>query len=367
MELLEIVLILITLLTTIAGSIYILFKRGVRNANVYLGTLLILFAYFLFYCVLFWSRMDTDLLTQLTFTYQLCFALYGPLFYLYVRQLALEKKFSPIDLLHLLPLAISIINYWPFYVLPFPRKVEAIVNGHPSKYFNIPLDFDLTLTALTLAYGVFTWYTFRRKFTIEKTLYWFNFICLTFVLVAVLQLLYIILNRANLITGRLDYLLTFLIIIFIYATYYLSWIYEKVVVGQLDILKYVPKFVKYQRTGLSANFSTELKTKLVKLMEEEKPYLESDLNLEELANMLDISRHHTSQVINEHFNQSFNDYINKYRIDEAKSLLSSDEYTSLTIIEVSYRVGFNNRITFYNAFKKSEGISPSDFRKRKKS
>ncbi|GAA4277075.1 hypothetical protein GCM10022259_17990 [Aquimarina mytili] len=95
-------------------------------------------------------------------------------------------------------------------------------------------------------------------------------------------------------------------------------------------------------------------------METEKPYLDNELRLDYLAKKLNLSRHHMSQVINEHFDLSFFDFINKYRIDEAKEKLSNT--TGLSMSEILYTCGFNNRVSFYKAFKKFTKITPTEYK-----
>jgi len=122
------------------------------------------------------------------------------------------------------------------------------------------------------------------------------------------------------------------------------------------------KNIKYEKTGLSEAFSLELKNKLEHLMENEKLYLEHELKLDNIAELLNISRHHASQVINENFNMRFYDYINSYRIEEAKKKLCTGfENSSQSISDIAYQCGFNNRVSFYKAFKKVTHITPKEY------
>lgn len=128
------------------------------------------------------------------------------------------------------------------------------------------------------------------------------------------------------------------------------------------VLPFNQKSTKYEKTGLSESFSQELKDKLENFMTEEKLYLNHELRLGDIADLLNISRHHASQVINENFQMSFYDYVNSYRIEEAKSKLESDfGNTSTSISDVAYQCGFNNRVSFYKAFKKITRITPKEF------
>lgn len=118
---------------------------------------------------------------------------------------------------------------------------------------------------------------------------------------------------------------------------------------------------KYAHSGISEALAGDLKNKVLQLMEEEKVYLDSDLKLKDLADRLGLSVPNTSQLINQNLNKDFNTFINEYRIDAAIDLLESN--ASLTLQNVAYETGFNNNVTFYKAFKKYKGTSPSEYLK----
>lgn len=96
-------------------------------------------------------------------------------------------------------------------------------------------------------------------------------------------------------------------------------------------------------------------------MRSEKPYLDPELKLVGLSDRLNIPSNHLSQVINEQLNLSFFDFINKYRVDEAKDILK-DRSSNDTLLKIAFDVGFNNKVSFNNYFKKLTGITPSQFR-----
>ncbi len=68
-------------------------------------------------------------------------------------------------------------------------------------------------------------------------------------------------------------------------------------------------------------------------------------------------------MINRHFQKNFFEFINGYRIDEAKKLLANEKYEKVTIIEIMAQVGFNSKATFNTFFKKLVGVTPSQYRK----
>ena len=95
-------------------------------------------------------------------------------------------------------------------------------------------------------------------------------------------------------------------------------------------------------------------------MDEEKPYLNPDITIEELARDLEMSVNDLSVTLNRHFQLNFFEFINQYRVREAKTLLLSKANTTIT--DLFYEAGFNTKSVFYSAFKKSEGVTPSQYR-----
>jgi YesN/AraC family two-component response regulator len=118
---------------------------------------------------------------------------------------------------------------------------------------------------------------------------------------------------------------------------------------------------KYLKSGLTPSLSVELKEELINLFTVQKVYRDSSLNLETLSEKLNTTRHNTSQIINEHFDMNFFELINKFRIDEAIDLLIEDKNGNLNIIDIAYEVGYNNKVTFNKAFKKTTSLTPTEF------
>jgi AraC-like DNA-binding protein len=85
----------------------------------------------------------------------------------------------------------------------------------------------------------------------------------------------------------------------------------------------------------------------------EKPYLNSELSLGDLATKLDMPRHHLSETINHKLQKNFYNYIKEHRINEIKPLLQNPQNSSKTITTLAYQVGFNSRTAFDIFFKKS--------------
>lgn len=120
--------------------------------------------------------------------------------------------------------------------------------------------------------------------------------------------------------------------------------------------------IKYKNSGLTTDAGNELAESLHQLMQKEKLYRESELKLETLSATLGIPKHYVSQIINQHYGVNFFEYINLLRIEEAKQLLTAPDKQSLNIIEVAYAVGYNTKNTFNNAFRRIVGITPTEYR-----
>ena len=103
--------------------------------------------------------------------------------------------------------------------------------------------------------------------------------------------------------------------------------------------------------------------KLIALMEHEKPYLDFELTLQKLAIQANIPERELSLLINHHLNKHFFDFINEYRIQDAKLLLTDPEKKEVTVLEILYQIGFNSKSSFYTAFKKATNMTPSAYRK----
>lgn len=100
---------------------------------------------------------------------------------------------------------------------------------------------------------------------------------------------------------------------------------------------------------------------LTSYMENKKPYLDFDLTLQKLATQVNMPEKELSILINQKIGKHFFDFINEYRIEDAKILLRNQP--QLTVLEILYQVGFNSKSSFYTAFKKETETTPSDYRK----
>ncbi|WP_372775460.1 helix-turn-helix domain-containing protein [Mangrovibacterium sp.] len=107
----------------------------------------------------------------------------------------------------------------------------------------------------------------------------------------------------------------------------------------------------------------DLKDSLIKLLEEEKLYLNSEIRITELCKRMITNRTYLSRLINEEFGLSFSDFINSYRVRYAGELLAADKDETLSIAQVAEKSGFGSLSSFNRAFRKAMGVGPGSFRK----
>jgi AraC-like DNA-binding protein len=103
--------------------------------------------------------------------------------------------------------------------------------------------------------------------------------------------------------------------------------------------------------------------KLVKYMDEKKPYLDAELTLTELAKGLNITRTQLSSLINEGTGNNFYDFINKYRVEEVKRLMVDPTMKNYNMLGLALEAGFKSKSTFNLIFKRFTGLTPSEYRK----
>ena len=119
------------------------------------------------------------------------------------------------------------------------------------------------------------------------------------------------------------------------------------------------------------NGLTELKRKeilknLVEFVEKNEIYLKKDLTIHDISKEININSSYISNVLNQDLKCNFVTFINTYRINKAKEILLSRNYSNYTIEAISELVGFNSKSSFNNAFKQISGITPSEFKKENK-
>lgn len=123
---------------------------------------------------------------------------------------------------------------------------------------------------------------------------------------------------------------------------------------------------KYRKN--TVNYDKQLESKYLDLianyMKVDKPFLNENCNIQSVSLALNITVHQLSSIINQCFQRSFSDYINEFRIAEAKILLVDSKYKNLTLESIGFECGFGSKSNFNKTFKKLTNYTPSEFRKQ---
>lgn len=131
--------------------------------------------------------------------------------------------------------------------------------------------------------------------------------------------------------------------------------------GKYNIRQFKEIAVSYQ-TSISPEILDELYTRVVRKLLIEKRYMLKNYTAKQLAEDLETNSRYISAVCNTRFHMNYSTLINKYRIEEAMSVLIDRRYLHLNMEDISDMVGFANRQSFYAAFYKQQGCTPRDYR-----
>lgn len=360
-------------------SIYLFTKPENRDANKWLAFLLIAISLHLFEYGADISGITLKYPFLLASTYPLLFC-FGPFYYIYCHYL-LDKNYKAgiKSTLHFIPSLLVLLMMIPFYSMLSNQKISFIQNFASKGNVIIPTE-QLVFMAVHVIQTVIYVYAaykfilkkeeelkeFSSDVLVVKKINWLNTFSLYFAIYLILYFLLVLaLNFINSYQLQIDYVMLLITSLSLYAIGYSA-------IQSPEIFKTLPdlEFLSFERNSQipqtehkNGNRFPELKEKLLEFMETNKPYLKSDLKISDLADSLSVPYHHLSQLINDEFLVNFYDFINKYRIEDAKKLLIEDN-RNFKILAIAYEVGFNSKATFNRVFKKFTGLTPSEFKEK---
>ena len=131
--------------------------------------------------------------------------------------------------------------------------------------------------------------------------------------------------------------------------------------GKYNISEKKEKEAAY-RSLVSPRMMDEMQEKILNIIVMQKKYRDKDYSAKKLAEDLGTNTRYISAVVNVRFHMNYTSFVNKYRIEEAMSILVDKRYQNLRIEEVSDMVGFANRQSFYASFYKVTGITPKEYK-----
>lgn len=341
-----------------------LISNSNRKANIILSIILVL-AMLMLYGRYVYSRHFNNEIFQWSLVVDSIVFLFGPLMYLYIKRLLFkEYKIKFTTLFHSIPfllwLSYALILLFKFSPNEF---LNYYLDGHLTIAFDIVSVSMMVLNCAYLILSVMLVKRFRRKerqiISFEQSpIFYLNafLIAFSFCLAA---WIFGYLNRV-----LFDSLIP-------YFSYEIIWIAIPMfiyVIGYFSLKQpalfrvHDSKEMSLQRKNrLSERDAILLKENLDNLIIDHKIYLQSDLTLVDVSERLETSTHNVSWLLNNVYRTTFYDFINGYRIQEFIHKIENNEHQKLTILALSYDVGFNSKSTFNKAFKLNMKDTPSNF------
>lgn len=367
------------------GVFFLSGERGQSVANRCLGFFMLALTAIITEIVLCYTNYMFRVLWLIDFSEPINFVV-GPLFFFFVYarvHYRLPKGWG----WHLIPFGIWIINSITWFYQPVEFKYNSYIHAyHPeltyvhsddyiSHDFMNLRDYVTEITLIScLIYGVWACLIVWRAYRQAGKRFWGDELSrlnqLRNLTLLNVSFPFVILTvKPNYYEDLGDYILACYVTALIYATSYLI-MRGSTFFGdeQPELLSDVvsdpviePK-KKYEKSALSEEVEDAVLAKLTRLLDTEKPYLDSDLSLPKLAARLDTSPHHLSQLLNDRLGQNFFDWLATHRIAEAKCLLNDPSTAHLKIDEIAERVGYNSPSAFHTAFKRLTNQTPAQFR-----
>ncbi len=298
---------------------------------------------------------------------------YGPCLYLYTRiQTRDEKKWNNKDWFHFVPFILfTILSFLPglSYASLKTKSTESNFSLLFFQCFSVMSWISISIYAY-LVHKLIEQHSLNllEKFSylsIDNTLSWVNRFSIFFLIVLSIQViisLYTNFSAQSIISGKVN---GWLLLGFLYVLSFF-FIRQDSVFVRTKNSEESSKKEKYVKSGLTEDRIKDLAQSLVKYMETEKPYLNSDLMISDIATAMNINVNHLSQIINANFQKNFFMFINDYRIAEVISKMKDPVYSEFPVLRIAYDAGFNSKSSFNSIFRKSTGLTPLEFRTKKK-
>ena len=304
--------------------------------------------------------------------------LHGPFLYLYIHALINnESKFNINSFLHFAPFIF--FNFYLIAVSFFPETSGNIRLDHVESEIGAPwlFNFFLILTALSgpvyfilsinlfkkLDINIFNNFSTIENINLDwlrKLVYTFAVVWTVLVAIATIHHVFHLFSWIFCADGLSLSISGFIILIGYFG------LKQKEIFSGYDKELFITEdtATKYEGSGLKESDALQYAERLKNFMDVERPYLNPDLNLPQLAKDLDIPSHQLSQVINKNIGLNFFDFINSYRVEEIKAKIANPEYNKFSLLGIAFESGFNSKSAFNRVFKNLSGETPSQYKKR---
>lgn len=362
-------------ITLFSGLNYIIFsailfsrKSVTKKANKILGFLFALLALYSILVSFYYTALETHNLNLLSyyvpFDLILLFSL-GPCLFFYVKVLLGQNiRFNPfyhaLLVIQYIP-AISFIVY--FLIQDNPTRINLLITNFEKGLWHINLLNILVyiqmITYLLFSYRIINiqlkksiWIVVAKVQINVSWLKSYVILNLTFLLITAPLTIYIANENTNLIIAQIAMVIQFMYL-FVRSTWQTGLLPTEAIIRT----KNGDKISKISSSEYEAWFN-----KLNEYMNEQKPHLEENCSIQIVSENVGLSVHLLSNILNQRINKNFSDFINDYRVEEAKKLLTNSGRIQ-TIEAVGFECGFGSKSAFNKAFKKNCNLTPSQYMK----
>jgi AraC-like DNA-binding protein len=293
---------------------------------------------------------------------------FAPLCYFYFKsQVDKDFRFSKGDIVYFLPFIVNTVYHVTVFSMgqDFVKTVEKNFHG-PFFIPEIETFTEIFLDGFFI-YKCLKLYTQYREWTktqfsdIESVSFkWFRNFLIVLIISFVVYLLKMVIIRMYDLDFKQDWwdnLVGVVLIYYVSITGYAQIQPNTGLVFKEE--EYKPENI--QKEKFNEDELQNWKSKILKLMQDDKLYLQPELNLSDIANRLKTNISVLSGVVNSVFGKNFNDFVNEYRVKEFQERIQLPENRNITLLGVAFDCGFNSKATFNRSFKKFTGKSPKEF------
>lgn len=344
--------------------VLLLNNKGVRKtrANLFLSILLIAFTFSVLH-LRFAGNVLNHFSVQVFSLGDPTFLLIAPLLWFYTQELAGQRiGFKPIILLHFTPFLLIVFCSLYFRTLSADSYFIVFLRGIPR----------LTITLFWLILVIqFSTYLFfiRQKWTKYQQLIkeevsntenlnisWIRFFMTVFLVITLFFFLFLVIVIHS---SNIAWLWKAAGIIFSLSIFALGYkgILQREIFNTIEIEK--PEKIIEPITTVNQKKVEEL----IHFMNESKPFLNAELTLSSLAKEVNMSRTELSQLINNGLNENFYDFVNKYRVEEVKRLMTDPSMNHFSLLGIALEAGFKSKSTFNLIFKRFTGLTPTEYKR----
>lgn len=292
-----------------------------------------------------------------------------PLFYLYIQLITgVTDKISKKHSVHILAFA----GYIAFFVIPV-----LTVSGLPDLFFRVSFIYSLAVSSgysLLMLVNIMSYRKKLLQFSAQENaakISWLKYSVLIWLFIDGLQLIFVPMRSYFLvccpfITLAHEFVLNAVSVSWIYLFAYFAMSHPDI----FSQSKKMTESLKEERSAPAAindDYAEIIASRIEKIMAEQRPYLDFDINIATLGEMINVQPYLLGRYINTRLGKNFMTYINELRVQEVISKFEAPEFDDVTILEISLQSGFRTKSAFNSFFKRSTGMTPLEYRKSLKS